>query len=282
MKVLKTIKVWRIIEPILLGSLVNIIINYIFNPVNPDFELEEFIVACLFAIPITEINHKIDTSLEKKIKWSTNFRKRFTHHLTYLSLSLFFILNVLGNVYMWIIGDSFHTFRELLLINSITFLIAILLTLIKWTTHFYNNWIDTENKLHDSSQRFDEFKSKLNSVTQLVELQKGNDLYRINVHQIQLAKSEFGIVWVFFENENKGVFNGTLNKLEKLLPESLFFRVARNIIVHRDSIQALSPSTYGKVELKVKGKIIGDDYITVSRPKASLFRKWYNSTSTQY
>lgn len=90
MKVLKTIKAWRIIEPILLGSLVNIIINYIFNPVNPDFELEEFIVACFFAIPITEINHKIDSSLEKTINWSTNLKKRFTYHLTYLSLSLFF------------------------------------------------------------------------------------------------------------------------------------------------------------------------------------------------
>jgi len=72
MKVLKTLNAWRIIEPIVLDSLVDVIINYIFNPINSDFELKELIVACLFAIPITEINHKIDTSLEKKLKCSNN------------------------------------------------------------------------------------------------------------------------------------------------------------------------------------------------------------------
>lgn len=279
MDVLKTIKIWRIIEPILLGTLVNIIINYIFNPKNPDFILNEFMVAWLFAVPITEINHKIDTSLEKKIKWSTNFKKRFSYHLAYLSLSLFFILNVIGSIYIWIIGDSFHTWEELLLINLITFLIAIILTLINWTSHFYSSWIETENKLHISSEKFDELKSKLSPEPQLIELLKGNDLYKIDVNQIQIARSEFGIIWIYFGNKNKGVFNGTLNKLEKLLPERLFFRAARNIIIHRASILALSPSTYGKVDLKVKDRIINDCYITVSRPKASSFRKWFNSNS---
>jgi len=280
MKLLKTINIWRIIEPILLGSLVNIIINYIFNPENPDFMLNEFIVAWLFAVPITELNHKIDIWLEKKANWSSNFKKRFVYHLAYLSLTLFIILNVIGNIYIWIIGDSFHTWEELLLINSITFLIAIILTLINWTSHFYSNWIETENKLHISSEKFDELKSKLPPEPQLIELLKGHDLYKIDISEVQLARSEFGTIWIYFGNKNKGVFNGTLNKLEKILPKRLFFRAARNIIIHRESILALSKSTYGKIDLKIKENIINDEYITVSRPKASTFRKWYNSNST--
>lgn len=270
---------WRIIEPFLLGFAANILINYVFDPNNPDFRWEEFLIAWLFAVPITELNRKVDLHLERKISWTTNFFRRFMVHLAYLMLTLLFIINVVGNIYTWLIGDSFYNWKELLLINSITFIVALLLTLLKWTSHFYKNWQKTESHLKNSNQKFEELKSNLNKEVDVIQLRKGNRLYNIRIKQIQFAKSKFGIIWVYTENATKGVFNGSLTELEALLPKHLFFRASRNAIVRRDTIVSLVPSTYGKILLQINESVPEKGSIVVSRPKAARFRKWYNSNS---
>ncbi len=68
---------WRIIEPIILGSAANIVVNYIFDPKNPDFVLNEFFVAFLFAFIVTEVNRKISMTLEDRFSWTHHFSKRF-------------------------------------------------------------------------------------------------------------------------------------------------------------------------------------------------------------
>lgn len=277
---IKNINYWRVIEPIILGSTANILINYIFSPNNPDLILEEFIVAFIFAIIVTEINYKIDIFLDKSFSWTHNFGKRFGYHLVYLSVFLLFLLNVIGNLYLWILGDGFHTFKEILVINLCVFIIALFLTILKWAIHFYQNWRKAEYFLNDSTQKLHNLKSEINKSTQIIELQRGSSFYKINIDDIKYAKIEHGVVWVYFDDINKAVFQSTLNNLMQLLPEYLFFQVTRNIIIHRESILSISSSTYGKIDVKLKGEAFEKTIITVSRPKASSFRKWYNSNST--
>jgi hypothetical protein len=275
---LGNINYWRIIEPFILGSIANIAINFFFNPGNPDFLLEEFFVAFIFALVITEINRAIDSYLERKINWVRNFRKRFVLHLIYLSLSLLFVVNFFGNIYIWISGDSFHSWDELIIINSLTLFFALLLTFVKWLLHFYKNWKKASTDLNNSVKEFNELKHNLKVTSRKIELIKGNSFLNINVTQIKFIKGEHSIVWVYFDDK-KAIFKGTLNALFKLLPQSLFFQANRNIIIHRESILSLTPSTYGKIHLKTK-KDLDEDVITVSRPKASSFRTWYYSNST--
>ncbi len=274
---MKNFDFWRVLEPILLGGIANIIINYIFDPKNPDFLLNEFLVAFMFAFVVTEANRKINMVLDKKISWTHNFRKRFIYHLIYLTISLALILNVLGNIYLWIIGDGFHTLNELLIINLSVLILAFLLTVLKWATHFYNNWSKAEIHLADSTKKFDELKSEIGKSEQQIELLKNNNIYRINVNDIQLARIEYGIVWVYFETDNKGVYQGKLNNLKMLLPDFLFFQATRNTVLRKDIIVSISSATYGKIDVKLNEKLLADNTLTVSRPKASQFRKWYNS-----
>lgn len=276
----KKFNYWRVIEPIILGSLVNILVNYIFNPSNPDFIWDEFFNAWIFALIVTETNRKIDKALEKKYKWTNDFNKRFYLHLIYLSLSLLFFINVIGNIYLWIKGEGLHTLKEITIINLSVFVIALLLTLLKWTSHFYRNWRKTEVALQYSTEKINTLKSAIIQKPQFIELRKANELFKINTDEIQFAKSEFGVIWVYYQMYQKAIFHGTLGKLEAQLPKSKFFRVNRNIIINKTMIISLSSSTYGKVLLKVKDYISKNDEITVSRPKASSFRKWYNSNST--
>ena len=279
MSFFKNINYWRIIEPIMLGTIANIVINYIFDPNNPDFIIKEFIVAIVFATMVTEVSRKIDIVLEKQFSWTHSFKKRFIYHLTYLTVFLVVLLDVLGNIYMWIIGEGFHTLKELLIINISVFILALLLTILKWSIHFYQNWRKAENYLNDSTSQLNALKHEIDKSAQHIELLKGNDVYKINTDDVKYAKIEYDTVWVYFETDSKAIFQGTLNGLIELLPSYLFFRVTRNVILHKDVIIAIASSTYGKIDLKLKEDIFGKTTLTVSRPKASSFRKWYYSTS---
>ena len=55
--------------------------------------------------------------------------------------------------------------------NKFSFVLALLLTFFKWTTHFYKNWRQTTNQLQDSMQKYDDFKSDIEKSWQHVELQ---------------------------------------------------------------------------------------------------------------
>jgi DNA-binding LytR/AlgR family response regulator len=278
MNILGKINYWRIGEPILLGSLANIFINIAFNPSNPDSSLQEFVVAILLCIPITELNRYIDLKLESKYSWTIAPKKRFFYNLLYLVLTLLFTLNVLGNIYMILMDYSFYTWDELLVINIITFTIALLFTIFKWTTHFYKKWKKTELNLNDSNLKFNELSSKMEESLQSITLQKMDSKIQAKVSNIRIAKSEYEVVKVFMESGEFYIFHGTLSKLASLLPEHLFFPVTRNILLHRKMIQSITSSTYGKVALKISTSKAHDESVTVSRPKASTFRKWYNST----
>ena len=269
----------RIAEPIILGSISNIVVNYIFDPVAPDFDWIEFLIASILAVPVTELNRYINRALEKKFSWEQHPWRRFFHHSGYLTLSLILSINILGNSYMWITGKGFFTGKELFIINLTTLVIALLLTVVNWTADFYMRWRKAEFQLRDASDELDRLKSKIEWSSQPIELQKGNTKYQVKVKDLRLAKSALGIIRVYMENGEYGTFPGTLNQLASQLPEHLFFRAARNIIIHREIILAISPSTFGTVQLKTKEITKDVNKITVSRPKAAVFRKWYYSTS---
>ena len=275
---LSKIPYWRIVEPILLGSIANILINYIFKPNNPDFILEEFIVAIAFAAVVTEVNRFIDLKLEGKFSWTVNFKRRFLYQLSYLTLSLLIILNVIGNLYIWVIGDDFYSWQELLIINLSVFAVALLLTFSKWSVRFYQNWKEAEYHLQSSETELHELKSELEKSAQTIVLQKGNSVLKIPVEQMKFAISKWGIVWVYYD-ETKAVYNGPLTSLEELLPRHLYFQAARNAVIRKDRIASVSPLSYGKVRVRIKDVEEEDSTIIISRLKAASFRKWYHSTS---
>ena len=59
----------RIAAPLLLGTLVNIVVNLIFNPTKVHLPFTEFFWAWIFATPITELNRYLEIRLEKKYSW---------------------------------------------------------------------------------------------------------------------------------------------------------------------------------------------------------------------
>lgn len=268
---------WRITEPILLGCIANIVINFVFKPERPDFILEEFVTAIAFAVLVTEINRIIDRRLEVRVKWTTSAGKRFLYQLGFLTLSLIVILNGIGNLYIWIIGDDFYSLEELLTINLSVFVVALLLTLMKWAMHFYRNWKTAEVELDQSKAFLGQLKEEMAKEGQQLKLQKGNEVLRIRITEVTLAETKLGVLWVHY-GETKAVFPGTLDHLMEQLPKTLYFKATRNIILHKESIASIASSSYGKIDVFLRHPSY-QEQITVSRLKAAAFRKWYHSSS---
>lgn len=273
------INYWRILEPILLGSIANIVINFIFDPADPDFIFKEFFVAIAFALILTEVNRLIDNKLDKIMNWATNLGKRFLNQLIYLTTSLLVLINIIGNAYIWLIGDDFYSISELIIINLCVFGVALLLTFFKWSMHFYKNWVRAERNLENTHEHLTKLKSEFDKTHTQIELQKINGTLHISAEDIHLVKAELGIVWVYYET-GKAVFQHSLGSLMELLPKHLFFNATRNTIVRKDKVLSIAPSTYGKINLIVKNTLEDTTQITISRLKAASFRKWYNSSSS--
>lgn len=267
-------------ESIVLGSLSNIVINFILNPLKPDFILNEFLVASFLSIPIVLYNQIINLNLEHAYSWKIQPTKRIFYHFTLLALILLLSINLLGNVYLAIVENGYFDFKELVIINLLTLIVAGLLTIFRWTKYFYKRWLSTDLHLYQTQKELDSLKKLEQFSIQKIELQKGTQQYFVEVHEILWAKTEDGIVWVALKNGNHFINKNTLSQLMQMLPESQFFLVSRNVIVSKELISNISPSTYGKVSLTLKDSIRGEKHLTVSRPKAATFRKWFNSNST--
>jgi hypothetical protein len=269
-----------ILEPVLLGIASNIVVGFIFNPDGDKFILEEFIAAIILSVPITMLNRYIDRRLERKVRWAEHPLQRCIIHFLILSLCLIILLNTLGAAYMQITQKGFFSLEENLIINLVTLCLAVLLTFIKWGIHFYQRWIFAENNASASEQIIADLKRKLIQPIDLIEIQKGTSKLKIKAQTVRIAKIEFGIVRIYSDTGPYGIFPGTLSQLSTLLPEHLFFQAGRDAILHKQTIQSISSSTFGKIQVKLLENYRQEEGFIISRPKAAAFRKWFNSIST--
>jgi DNA-binding LytR/AlgR family response regulator len=154
---------------------------------------------------------------------------------------------------------------------------TMLLVICKWASHFYKKWKISEVNLIESNSKFEELRYKSRNTTKSLKFQKRNRDYIISVEEVRLVKSEFGVVKVYMKDGDSYIFQDTLSKIASQLPENRFFQLTRNLVAHHTKIESMESSTYGKVLVKLKDVNLEEPEISVSRLKASKFRKWYNS-----
>jgi hypothetical protein len=226
------------------------------------------------------MNRLIDKWLEKKISWIKHPKKRLIIHLLLILACLLVTLNVLGNAYMLLSQKGFFSWKEVEIINLVVIVLTFLLTFTTWFIHFYSQWMNAENTATQSSLLVEELNQKITQTTQFINLQKGNSKIKAEIKNIRLAKIEFGIIHVYSDSGEYGFFQGTIAQLNTQLPDHLFFQVTRDAILHRETIQGIASSSFGKIDLIVNEPSGNSSAFTVSRPKAAAFRKWYDSISS--
>lgn len=130
--------------------------------------------------------------------------------------------------------------------------------------YFYNQWKTLEAERHEE---------KRERTDGLVVKQGKQDIKLI--FETVAGFSVEGEYVVAFQMTGKKFFvDQSLDKLEKTLP-SVFFRLNRQYILHRQVIQGFRRAENGKLDVRIAATEHLPAEITVSRTKASAFKRWF-------
>jgi len=94
----------------------------------------------------------------------------------------------------------------------------------------------------------------------------------ISLDDIALIYKKQEVVWLVDFQDGKHLTDIPLKEYDLMLNADKFFRINRFEIVHRDSIRKMASGTFGKISLSLN---VSHGEGTVSKDRASAFRKWF-------
>jgi hypothetical protein len=107
----------------------------------------------------------------------------------------------------------------------------------------------------------------------------GNVQKVIYIRDIQLLFVENECILVFGDQGKQVLTDYTLEKLEKILDRSTFFRANRQCILTKKVIEKVAREKDGKLNVSLKKNANLPDQVTISRLKAQAFRQWIRESS---
>lgn len=103
-------------------------------------------------------------------------------------------------------------------------------------------------------------------------VKSGNSIKTIAGEKVAYFLAEEGVVLLTTFEGKRFVVNYTLDQLEQLLDEQMFFRANRQLITNIGSIKEVQPYFKGRLHVILEPGIAGDQIISSS--KASSFKNW--------
>jgi len=100
----------------------------------------------------------------------------------------------------------------------------------------------------------------------------GDKFIPLNTQEIKYFYSEEKALFAIKEDKSRYLLEYTLDELETLLNPKEYFRLNRQCIAHINAITKLQSGINGKV--KVTLHPLHNEEVTVSRERASVFKKW--------
>ena len=107
-------------------------------------------------------------------------------------------------------------------------------------------------------------------------IKSGQHLVFLPTEEIACFRSESGITLAYTAGNKKHVVEHSLEELENLLDQKLFFRISRNMTVGLKNIKRISPHFNGRLKLELHHGP-NDEEIFVSRERSPNFKNWLDS-----
>lgn len=214
--------------------------------------------------------HLIIRYLDKKIPFEHNLSKRiFTQILltTFTGIFLIVVMTLIAHQFFGkgAIPLSFFTFD--ILIISVWFLV---INGVYISLYFYRQWKQAETLRSEESRiRSDKFK-----------VTSGKQEIHLNYADIALFIVDGEYITVNSVTGKKYLTDQSLDKIEKITPAELFFRVNRQCLIHRNSIEGFERGDNGKLILVTSVRLQTSEPLTISRTKAAAFRQWFRPETT--
>ena len=110
-----------------------------------------------------------------------------------------------------------------------------------------------------------------------ITIESGSKITKLTYENIACFYSENKIVNAV-QNDGKTITTDfTLNELEEKINDQLFFRVNRQMIIHKDAVDQIEKIENGKLRIRLKASIENDVIaeINISRYKRKAFMDWF-------
>lgn len=108
-----------------------------------------------------------------------------------------------------------------------------------------------------------------------IQVKSGNQELLISGFEIAALKIDDEYVLLFTILGKKYFLDESLDYWEKNLPESEFFRLNRQTIIHRQILIGFKKFDHGKLEAQIDSKYNFNLELGISRAKAPSFRSWF-------
>ena len=102
-------------------------------------------------------------------------------------------------------------------------------------------------------------------------VRKGNRLYTFAVNDIAYFLKD-KVLYLVSKSGEKFLIESTLDRLERSLSSSVFFRINRSCIIHYKSIESFVPDSSHRYRIRLRQN--HQDELIVSQSRAADFRRW--------
>jgi|GEM_PF-1254383 len=228
-----------------------------------DWFWKEFIAGTMVAGIIWLSVRFISVRLDKKAEWKKRFNRRLLLQVFFgwaiPSAILFFLCWMM---FEWIIGQPM--FDTLFPYYEFPFSMLV----IAGINGYYLIYKLLESETVETIT--EEIQPGITQITLFAY--KGADRFPLHHGMINIVVKNTAYLDVYTSDGKRLNMTGTLDSLEKLLPDDTFFRVNRQVIMHIKSIQSFRSIEHGKIEINCG--LASIESPIVSQKKAADFRKW--------
>ena len=203
--------------------------------------------------------------LDKKMPYGSKPLKRILVQLLVTSIAGLLVIILLTELVSWIFRgrpalSNFYFFDIFIIVIWFFVINGIYIGM-----HYYSEWRESER------QRQEEKKLRTGGFT----VKHGNQNLLLPFADILGFYAEEGYT-ILVTKENKKYFpDRSLDKIEVILPEELFFRLNRQYILHRKVVTGFKRTGNGKIDVLVNASENLPPSIAVSRTKAGSFKNWF-------
>ena len=133
--------------------------------------------------------------------------------------------------------------------------------------HFYSEWRISESKL------VEENKIKKGGLN----VKSGKQELFLNYGDIAGFNVDGDYIVCYTIDGKKFLLDQSMDKLEKFLPTSSFFRLNRQTLIHRQIVSGFEKDVNGKLNILIKSHSSISSPLNVSRTRASSFKTWFQA-----
>ena len=254
---------WSWFQKLIVFIIFSLVVNHLSTPESfPDGELYRFptegflstIALCILIGIIAELNFKFYKKkyFSKKVEIASIswYMVSTLGYITVMYIPLSIVLNKIAG------GET--EFYYLLIGLLITLLLSFILIGLAYSLDIYNLY-------------------KLSIKDYEITIESGAKITKLTYENIACFYSENKIVYTVQKDGTTITTDFTLNELEEKINDQLFFRVNRQIIIHKDAVNQIEKIANGKLRITLKTSIENDAIteINISRYKRKAFMTWF-------